>query len=123
MQLSHDPYHKSTGIARQRRVFGNNKPKTQTQEPNAWKGAPETYPYYVADGGMCYDGGGPAREQHVDLGKKGSFSINKGGLHRALGIPEDEKIGAARTEKALHSSKPRVRRMAASAKGFAAMKS
>jgi len=36
----------------------------------------------------------------------------KGGLHRSLGIPEGQKIGAARIEQATHSSNPKVRRQA-----------
>ena len=61
------------------------------------------------------------KTQHVDLGEKGSFTTHKGKLHRALGIPEDEKIPASRLE-----SKPgdssEMKHMKASAKGFKAMK-
>lgn len=57
----------------------------------------------------------------VDLGSKGSFSVRKGRLHRALGIPEDETIPEKRLDEASHSKKPSVRRMAASAKGLKAM--
>lgn len=56
----------------------------------------------------------------VNLGSKGSFKEHPGALHRALGIPEGEKI----PEKDLqghHSGK--LGRMIASAKGFAAMRS
>lgn len=60
------------------------------------------------------------REQ-VDLGKKGSFSVRKGALHRALGVPEGENIPAGKLAAASHSKNPKVRRMAASAKGFKAM--
>lgn len=60
--------------------------------------------------------------QNVDLGSKGSFSINKGGLHRALGVPEGQKISASELAKASNSSDAHVRRMAASAKGFKAMR-
>lgn len=60
------------------------------------------------------------KTQHVDLGKKGSFTVHKGGLHRALGIPSDEKIPASKLE-----SKPgdssHMKHMKASAKGFKAM--
>lgn len=59
--------------------------------------------------------------QHVSLGKKGSFNVHKGKLHRALGIPEGEKIGQARISKALKSKKPAIRRMARSAKGLTHM--
>lgn len=62
-----------------------------------------------------------SKKQTVDLGKKGSFTVREGALHRALGIPEDETIGQARISKALHSSKPSVRRMARSAKGLTHM--
>lgn len=61
------------------------------------------------------------RVSHVDLGSKGSFAVHEGGLHDALGIPRDEKIGQERISKALHSSNPRTRRMAASAKGLTHM--
>ena len=57
----------------------------------------------------------------VDLGSKSSFSVRKGALHRALGIPEDEKIGQARIDKAEHSKKPSIRDMAKSAKGLTHM--
>ena len=57
----------------------------------------------------------------VDLGKKGSFTVRKGALHRALGVPEDEPLGQARINAAMHSSKPSVRRMARSAKGLTHM--
>jgi hypothetical protein len=62
-----------------------------------------------------------SKVQTVSLGKKGKFKVRKGALHRALGIPEGEKIGQARISSALHSSKPSVRRMAASAKGLTHM--
>lgn len=58
------------------------------------------------------------RTETVDLGKKGSFKEHPGALHRALGVPEGEKI----PEKDLqghHSG--RLGRMIASAKGFKAM--
>jgi hypothetical protein len=60
--------------------------------------------------------------QEVNLGKKGSFSVRKGALHRALGVPEGEKIPASKLAAASNSKNPKVRRMAASAKGFKAMK-
>ena len=39
-----------------------------------------------------------------------------GGLHRALGVPEGEKIPAKKLAKAGHSENPRIRRMASLAK-------
>lgn len=48
-----------------------------------------------------------------------SESTSKGGLHRSLGVPEDEKIGAARIEKATHSRNPKVRRQANLAQTYA----
>jgi len=58
----------------------------------------------------------------VNLGKGGSFTIkNPGGLHRATHTPQGEKIPEAKINAALHSDSPRVRRMAASAKGLKAM--
>lgn len=60
--------------------------------------------------------------QKVKLGKKGSFNIRKGALHRALGIPEGEKIGQKRIKAALHSKNPETRREAVSAEGLTHMK-
>jgi len=62
-----------------------------------------------------------SKKQTVNLGKKGSFTVRKGALHRALGIPEGETIGQKRITAALHSSKPSIRRMARSAKGLTHM--
>ena len=61
------------------------------------------------------------KTQKVSLGKKGSFSIRPGALHRALGVPEGEKLGQAKIGAALHSKSPSIRRMARSAKGLTAM--
>jgi hypothetical protein len=58
----------------------------------------------------------------VNLGSKGSFKEHPGAEHEALGIPLGEKIPEAAHERAAHSSNPRLRRMEASSKGFAAMK-
>jgi hypothetical protein len=41
---------------------------------------------------------------------------NRGGLHRALGVPSDEKIPAKQMVKASHSSNPKVRKEAQLAK-------
>lgn len=38
--------------------------------------------------------------------------LHKGGLHRALGIPEDQDIPQDKLEKAKHSDNPHVREMA-----------
>ena len=62
------------------------------------------------------------KTQQVDLGDKGSFSVRKGALHRALGVPQGQKLSDAELSKASNSSSPKVRRMAASAKGFRAMR-
>jgi hypothetical protein len=59
------------------------------------------------------------KRQHVDLGKKGSFTVRKGALHRALGVPEGEKIPESKLA-GHHTGK--LGRMIASAKGFRAMK-
>jgi hypothetical protein len=61
------------------------------------------------------------KTHNVDLGSKGSFSVHKGKLHRALGIPEDEPIGQKRIDSAMHSKKPSIRDMAKSAKGLTHM--
>jgi hypothetical protein len=56
----------------------------------------------------------------VDLGSKGSFSVKKGGLHDALGLPRDQKLTASQKEPKPGDSS-HVKHMKASAKGFAAM--
>lgn len=63
-----------------------------------------------------------SKTETVSLGKKGSFKVRKGALHRALGVPEGEKLGQGRIKSALHSKSPSVRRMAASAEGLTHMK-
>jgi hypothetical protein len=63
-----------------------------------------------------------SKVETVKLGKKGSFKVRKGALHRALGIAEDKTIGQERIKSALHSKNPEVRRMAASAEGLTHMK-
>lgn len=66
----------------------------------------------------------PGKKAHkahtVDLGKKGSFKVHPGKLHRALGIPESEKIPASKL-KIKPSDSPSVVHMKASAKGLKAM--
>lgn len=59
------------------------------------------------------------KKQTVSLGKKGSFKVRKGALHRALGVPEGEKIPASKMSP--KGKSPKVRRMIASAKGLKAM--
>jgi len=59
--------------------------------------------------------------EEVNLGKKGKFKVRKGALHKAIGVPAGQKISPSELAKASHSSNPKVRRMAASAKGFKAM--
>lgn len=56
--------------------------------------------------------------KEVDLGAKGSFKVKKGALHRALGVPQGEKI-PAKDLQGHHTG--RLGRMIASAKGFKAM--
>ena len=60
--------------------------------------------------------------KHVSLGKKGSFNVHKGALHRALGVPQGKKISKKKLAQGAKSKSGHVRRMVASAKGFAAMK-
>lgn len=60
------------------------------------------------------------KKHKVDLGSKGSFEVKKGGLHEALGIPQDKKLTASEKEPKPGDSE-HVKRMKASAKGFAAM--
>lgn len=68
----------------------------------------------------------PERTMHsktheVELGKKGSFKVKEGSLHRMLGIPEDQKIGEKRMEQAEHSRNPVIRRKAISGIGLSHM--
>lgn len=63
-----------------------------------------------------------SKVEKVKLGKKGSFEVKKGALHKALGIPLGQKIGQSRIKAALHSSNPETRREAASAEGLTHMK-
>ena len=60
------------------------------------------------------------KTHHVDLGKKGGFSVKKGALHAMLGIPQDQKIPASKLVPHPGDS-PLLRRRKASAKGFKAM--
>jgi hypothetical protein len=55
----------------------------------------------------------------VSLGSKGSFKEHPGALHRALGVPEGDKIPEKDLE-GHHSG--HLGRMIASAKGFSSMK-
>jgi hypothetical protein len=59
--------------------------------------------------------------QRVDLGKKGSFSIQKGALHQMLHVPQGEKIGKERMRKAAHSSNPLLRKRAIAGLGLSSM--
>jgi hypothetical protein len=60
------------------------------------------------------------KKHKVSLGHKGSFMVNKGGLHDALGVPRDQKLTAAQKEPKPGDSE-HVKRMKASAVGLAAM--
>jgi hypothetical protein len=60
-------------------------------------------------------------KKKVDLGSKGSFEEHPGALHRALHIPLGTKIPASDKEPEPGDSE-KLRRMKASAKGFAAMR-
>jgi len=62
-----------------------------------------------------------AKKKTVNLGKKGSFKVRPGALHKALGVSSGSKLSSSDLSKASNSSNPKVRRMAASAKGFKAM--
>lgn len=62
------------------------------------------------------------RLRRIALGKSvPSFSIHKGALHRALGVPAGKTIPAKKLKQASNSKNPHLRRMAASAKGLKAM--
>ncbi len=51
----------------------------------------------------------------------GKATANKGGLHRSLGVPEGQKIPAAKLAQAANSKNPRVRKQAALAKTLGKM--
>lgn len=61
------------------------------------------------------------KTKRVNLGKAGSFTSHPGRLHRELGIPEGEKIGAERKREALKSRNPQTRRDARAAIGYSHM--
>jgi len=48
--------------------------------------------------------------------------LRKGGLHRALGVPEGEKIPAAKLAAAQHSSNSHIKHMASFAKTMSGFK-
>lgn len=48
-----------------------------------------------------------------------SEHTEEGGLHRSLGIPQKEKIGAERIEEATHSKNPKIRKQANLAQTYA----
>jgi len=61
------------------------------------------------------------KTEHIDLGHKASFTVHKGKLHAALGIPQVQKLTASEKEPKPGDSE-HTKRMKASAAGFAAMK-
>lgn len=52
-----------------------------------------------------------AKKHNVSL-YRAMHHLRKGGLHRALGVPEGEKIPAEKLEQARNSSNEHVRKMA-----------
>lgn len=52
----------------------------------------------------------------------GKATINKGGLHRSLGIAEGKKIPAKTIQKAEHSSNPKVKKQAVLAETLSKMR-
>ena len=60
--------------------------------------------------------------ERVNLGKKGSFEIKKGALHRELGIPLGEPIPDETLKAAERSKDPLLRRRAFAAEGFRRMR-
>ena len=63
---------------------------------------------------------GTRKTQQVDLGSKGSFTTHPGALHEALHVPLGQKLTESEKEPQPGDSE-RVKRMKASARGFAAM--
>lgn len=61
------------------------------------------------------------KSHNVDLGKKGSFHVKEGALHKMLHVPEGEKIGQERMRKAAHSKNPLLRKRAIAGLGLSHM--
>lgn len=62
-------------------------------------------------------------ENHYDPKEVAHFhramhKLKQGGLHRALGIPEDQTIPMERVEEATHSENPHLKKMALMAKAM-----
>jgi len=49
-------------------------------------------------------------------------NLNKGALHRALGVPEDMPIPVKKMQKAMHSKNPKIKKMAMTAKTLKSFK-
>lgn len=54
----------------------------------------------------------PEEKKHDVSLYRAMHHLNKGGLHRALHVPEGEKIPAEKLEAAIHSTNEHVRHMA-----------
>jgi hypothetical protein len=64
--------------------------------------------------------GGSRPKNWMQPDGKGSTVVkHPGALHKALGVPEGQKIPAKKTAKAARSESPKVRKMAGLAKAFA----
>ena len=53
-----------------------------------------------------------SRKKHNPSLYRAMHHLRKGGLHRALHVPEGEKIPASKVEAATHSDSPHIRKMA-----------
>lgn len=62
---------------------------------------------------------GTRKRKHGGALTEVSKHTSKGGLHRSLGIPAGEKIGAKRIAAATHSGNPKTRRQARLAQTYA----
>lgn len=75
-----------------------------------------------SEAGQGHEGDGPKGEDpdrgcYAKGGKvKWIQGLHKGALHRALHVPEGEKIPEKKMEKASHSENPRIRKMVSTAK-------
>jgi hypothetical protein len=63
-----------------------------------------------------------SREKHDPSLYRALHHLRKGGLHRALGVPEDEKIPAEKLSAAQNSKSEHVRHMASFAKTMSGFK-
>ncbi len=88
----------------------------QAQDNLGTDAATNTPPNTMGGAGMGMYG--PAKKDWIQEGKE-SGGIKEGGLHKSLGIPEDQKIPYEDKVEASHSSNPKIRKQGKLALTFA----